>query len=91
MTATFALSEEQGGPRRFFLLRHQDVSGISGTGIVAEGILFADLTAAVHWRGQWPSTTVWPSLDAMMAVHGHGGLTEILFVDKDALLEHCIA
>jgi len=91
MTATFALSEEQAGPRRFLLLRHEDVSGVSGIGIVAEGILFADTSVALRWRGQWPSTSIWPSLDAMMAVHGHNGLTEILFVDKDPLLEHCIA
>lgn len=67
--------------RRFKLLRHHDVSGVSGTGIVAEGIQFTDGTVVIRWYGVHPSTVVWPSIDDAMAVHGHQGSTEIQWTD----------
>jgi len=35
--------------RRFLLVRDCDPSGVSGTGIVAEGVQFSDGTAVMHW------------------------------------------
>ena len=67
--------------RRFRLFRDVDVSGVSGTGYVAEGIEFKDGSVAVRWYGQWPSTSVWDSAEAMTAVHGHGGTTRIKWED----------
>ncbi|MFD6874517.1 MULTISPECIES: hypothetical protein [unclassified Streptomyces] len=71
-------------PRRFVLLRHTDVSGVSGTGIVADGIRWADGTASLRWRGDRPSTVHWDQLADAEAVHGHGGATEIVWVDVPA-------
>lgn len=68
-------------PRRFKLVRHTDVSGVSGTGVVAEGIEWSDGWVTVHWRGQYPSTVVWPDLDAVIAIHGHNGATAIVWDD----------
>lgn len=68
--------------RRFELHRAQDPSGVSGTGIVAEGVLFSDGTVAVRWHGQHPSTAVWASLADAEHVHGHGGLTRVVFLDR---------
>lgn len=62
-------------PRLLELYRHTDVSGVSGTGVVAEVAEFSDGHVATHWPGEHPSTTVWPSLDDMLAVHGHDGAT----------------
>lgn len=67
--------------RRFELHRDEDVTGISGTGIVAEGVEFEDGTAVVRWRGDRRSTVVWPSMDDVEAIHGHGGATRIVMVD----------
>lgn len=67
--------------RRFVLVRHVDVSGVSGTGIVAEGIEWTDKTVTLHWLGDRPSTTVWNSIDDVEAIHGHSGLTELQFID----------
>jgi hypothetical protein len=67
--------------RRFVLIRHHDISGVSGTGVVAEGILFRDGAVALHWLGDHPSTTAWPSLDDVLAVHGHSGATVIRWLD----------
>jgi hypothetical protein len=61
------------------LRRHVDVSNVSGTGDVAEFAEFSDGTVAVHWFGEHPSTSVWPDIRDVEAVHGHGGLTEIVF------------
>lgn len=68
--------------RRFRLMRHEDPSGVSGTGIVAHGVQFPDGTAAVHWPGAYASTTVWPGgVDHVRAIHGHGGSTELQWID----------
>lgn len=65
-------------PRLFHLLRHHDVSGVSGTGIVADGIIWPDGTASLRWRGERPSTVHWDRIADAKAVHGHGGATEIV-------------
>lgn len=70
--------------RRFRLVRLEDPSGISGTGPVAEGIVFSDDTVALRWCGQWPSTAVWENLPLVLAVHGHNGLTIVDWLDKGA-------
>lgn len=68
-------------PRTFLLWRHVDISGVSGTGPVAEGCQFVDGSVALRWRGDNPATAVWPDLDSMLAVHGHQGATEIQWID----------
>ena len=67
--------------RPFWLQRNHDVSGVSGTGIVAHGCLWPDGTASVRWVGDRPSTVFWDSIDDALAVHGHGGHTQIVFAD----------
>lgn len=69
--------------KRFELHREVDVSGISGTGVVAEGILFSSGRVVLEWLGATPSVVVWNSLDDAMAVHGHNGATEVAFYDVD--------
>lgn len=67
--------------RTFQLHRKHDVSGISGTGVVADGAVFPDGTAVIRWRGDRQSTVVWPSVEDVEAIHGHGGATEIVWTD----------
>jgi hypothetical protein len=70
------------GPRRFELFRRVDVSGVSGTGVVAEGAEWSDGTVALRWIGEFPTTTVWQDgIDALLAVHGHNGNTVIRWLD----------
>ncbi|MEV5942715.1 hypothetical protein [Streptomyces sp. NPDC051994] len=69
-------------PRRFHLLRHRDVSRISGTGIVALGVRWPDGTASVRWLGDKPSTVHWDHFTDAEAVHGHAGATEIVWDDE---------
>ncbi|GAB3831927.1 hypothetical protein [Kribbella italica] len=69
--------------RRFRLMRHEDVSGVSGTGPVAEGVQFTDGAVALRWYGDYPTTTVWDGIDSVVAIHGHGGATEVEWLDPD--------
>lgn len=76
----------QPGPavsRPFALFRHRDISGVSGVGIVAEGVQFSDGSVALRWLGTNPSTAVWPSVEAVLNVHGHSGATEVRWVDEE--------
>lgn len=68
-------------PRTFQMIRHVDVTGISGTGVIAEGTQFRDGTTVLRWYGDHPSTAVWPSVEEIAAVHGHQGATEIRWLD----------
>ena len=70
-------------PRRFRLYRHKDPSGVSGTGWVAEGVQFTDGAVALRWPGEHPCTVPWDSIDRIIAVHGHGGLTEVRWLDGE--------
>lgn len=75
--------------KTFTLRRDVDVTGISGTGIVADGAVFPDGTTVVRWRdlggaaarGVQPTTVVFPSLESVLALHGHGGSTVAVWDD----------
>lgn len=70
--------------RRFILQRDVDVSGVSGVGVVAEGVAFTDGVAVLRWIGLWPSSVVhYDGVAAVEHVHGHGGHTRIIWIDKD--------
>lgn len=66
--------------RTFVLCRDEDATGISGTGIVAEGVEFKDKRVALRWCvGQSRSTVIWDSIDDVHAIHGHEGETRVIF------------
>lgn len=67
--------------RPFVLVRDTDVSGVSGTGVVANGIQWPDGQAAIHWTGStYPTTTPHPGgMESVTAVHGHGGATHVFW------------
>jgi hypothetical protein len=44
--------------RRFELHRDTDITGVSGTGVVAEGVAFSDGVVALRWRSAWPTSVV---------------------------------
>ena len=67
--------------RRFLLQRDVDVSGVSGTGIVAAGVQFADGTVVMRWLGETPSTVIHSSLANVERIHGHGGNTQVDWID----------
>ncbi|GHI91304.1 hypothetical protein [Streptomyces olivaceus] len=68
-------------PKLFHLQRDRDVSGVSGTGRVANGVLWPDGTVAVRWVGDRPSTVHWDRIADAEAVHGHGGATRLVWAE----------
>lgn len=70
--------------RRFELHRDVDHTGVSGVGVVAEGIQFADGTCVIRWKGPTASTVVWGDVTHVERIHGHGGATRVVFLDGDA-------
>lgn len=69
--------------RTFKLLRNKDVSGVSGTGFVAEGALLHDGKAVLSWYGKHHATTIYDDgIDEIVAIHGHDGATEVVFDDE---------
>ncbi|MDH6199170.1 hypothetical protein M2272_005838 [Mycobacterium frederiksbergense] len=68
--------------RRFVLERVEDVSGVSGTGTVAEGVQFSDGRVALRWVvGEHRSTVTWDSIESVEKIHGHNGATSVRWVD----------
>ncbi|MGH3655693.1 MAG: hypothetical protein ACRDUA_03445 [Micromonosporaceae bacterium] len=71
-------------PRLFALQRYVDLSGVSGTGVVAYGTCYPPTgTVTVCWLGRTTghsSIGVYDSLDAVRTIHGHHGYTEIVWL-----------
>ncbi|MGH3501261.1 MAG: hypothetical protein ACRDQA_10300 [Nocardioidaceae bacterium] len=70
--------------RRFLLIRHEDTTGISGTGTVAEGVEFSSGVVALQWISAFPTSVVFHQrgMESVQAVHGHGGSTTVKWLDS---------
>jgi hypothetical protein len=64
--------------RTFLLKRHRDISGVSGEGIVAEGVIFSNGKVCMSWLGRIKSEEFFDTLGELIEIHGHGGATEVL-------------
>jgi hypothetical protein len=75
--------------RPFRVIRNGDETGISGTGVVIEGVVFSDGTCVARWvtpTSPGRSTTIWDSFGAFVSVHvapHPGNKTEIVFDDGE--------
>jgi hypothetical protein len=67
--------------RLFYLDRLEDVSGTSGIGRVAEGVVFSNGWCALTWLTAHTSVAFYPSLTAVESIHGHNGCTRIVFME----------
>lgn len=66
--------------RLFQLHRLVDATGVSGTGIVAEGIQYSDGHVSLRWLGRVKSTVSYDSILDVVAIHGHGGQTQVVWL-----------
>jgi hypothetical protein len=82
--------------RRFDLVRSRDLTGVSGTGTVASGVVFSDGSAELRWvvlakladgrRRAIDSVTLFRDWRDVALLHGHGGASRIVWEDTgDAL------
>ena len=81
------------GFQRFVLDRDVDETGVSGTGVVAEGVVFSDGVVSLRWivppgnTGHgYPTSVVFHDrgIDSVTAIHGHNGSTRIRYLDEVA-------
>lgn len=72
--------------RKFHLNRVKDESGVSGTGIVAVGVVLPSGRGILEWvskRTNAKSLGIYDDMDDLLEVHGHGGATEIVYDDEE--------
>jgi hypothetical protein len=67
--------------RRFVLVRGEDLTGVSGTGEVAEGTVFSDGLVVIHWLREPFAMGVYQALEDVLSVHGHEGRTQLQYID----------
>lgn len=76
--------------KRFKLVRSEDESGVSGTGVVAVGAMFPSGYCEIEWLNDENSNVqtsfnghaTYPGgPDDVIEVHGHGGRTSIEWID----------
>lgn len=86
------LRRENPDHRRFVLQRDEDETGVSGTGVVAEGVEFTDGVVSLRWlvRGDAPgafnpTSVVFHDngIESVDKIHGHGGKTKIVWIDDE--------
>lgn len=65
--------------RTFELHRDKDVSGVSGTGHVADGVELSDGSVVLRWLGATPTTTLHPNVASVEKIHLHGGATRLVW------------
>jgi hypothetical protein len=67
--------------KRFNIVRSKDISGVSGIGIVAVGVVFPDHSAVLKWLSEVHSTIVYNNISEVEKIHGHEGATRIEYID----------
>ncbi|WP_280266567.1 hypothetical protein [Nocardia wallacei] len=68
------------GVRVFQLHRDRDVTGFSGTGVVADGVIWPDGSVSMRWRGRVRTTVTADRLADIETAHGHDGATRVVLV-----------
>lgn len=67
--------------KTFYLNRMTDVNGLSGTGIVAVGVVYPNGKAHMQWISFKSSFEMHESVESLIDIHGHGGATQLVWGD----------
>lgn len=67
--------------KHFYLQRKVDVSGTSGTGIVARGVILPSGKAVLEWTSFHTSIAIYNNIQDVESIHGHEGATEVILGD----------
>lgn len=76
--------------KRFYLLRHEDLHGHAGLGVVAEGVIFDDGTGSFTWLTPIKTVTNFWKVTEVIGLHGHEGRTEIIIEGQDVRFDWCV-
>ena len=77
----------------FQMRRTEDETGVSGIGIVAEGVEFDNGKVALTWLANplLTSVAVYDRMDDVIMIHGHGGKTVIEIIGGGEISpDYCI-
>lgn len=85
--ATGILQPRKPALTRFLLVRTEDETGISGEGIVAEGVEFETGQCVLCWLTTFSSIAIYPSATELIKIHGHDGRTRISWCTDDDPLD----
>lgn len=74
---------DSASPKRFWMQRLKDATGVSATGRVLEGILWQSGKVTVEWRAPMRSMAIYDDLKTFRAIHMdcHPSMNELVWVD----------
>lgn len=64
--------------KEFHLFRKKDISGTSGVGIVARGVILPSGKCALEWTTFHSSICIYQNIEDVTSIHGHNGATEVI-------------
>ena len=67
--------------KHFYLKRIEDESGVSGTGIVAVGVILPSGHCVLEWLTFTSSIAIYKNIADVEEIHGHGGKTQVIMGD----------
>lgn len=65
--------------KRFYLQRFRDSSGVSGTGIIAYGVILPSNRVVMEWATKYRSIAIYESLNEIQYLHAKSEETSIVF------------
>lgn len=64
--------------KEFYLQRIEDETGISGTGVVARGVILPSGSVCLEWSTFHSSICIYKNISDVEAIHGHHGKTVVV-------------
>lgn len=64
--------------KEFYLRRIEDESGVSGTGVVARGMVFPSGAVVMEWQTFHSSICLYKNISDVESIHGHNGKTLVV-------------
>lgn len=81
-------TKKENNMKLFEFRREVDSSGVSGTGVVAQDVIFSNGKCAVNWLTEHSSIIIYDSIEDVIAIHGHGGNTKFIQIfDSEGIVE----
>lgn len=66
----------------FYLSREEDVSGTSGVGVVARGVILPSGKCVLEWTSFHTSIAIYNNIQDVESIHGHGGKTKVVLLKR---------
>lgn len=67
--------------RCFYLMRKEDTSGVSGTGIIAYGAIYPSGKVVMEWVTKYGSIAIYENIHEIQVLHAEKGKTDIVYLD----------